>query len=196
MAGVSEKLRRLLAAHPREVAKELLGWDLVRTLPEGEVVVCRLVETEAYHESEPGCHAHRGLTARNKAMFMRAGHAYIYFIYGVHHCLNVVCGEEGEGAAVLVRAAEPVVPLDLRLTGPGVLCRTLGVDRKLYAVDLLDPASPLFLRKKRLRRGETIATSPRIGLSPHQSPDLPWRFFVQDNPHVSLRRVKPHSVTR
>ena len=183
------RLRKLLTVHPMKVAQELLGWELTRTLPEGEVVVCRLVETEAYHESEPGCHAHCGLTERNKAMFMRAGHAYIYFIYGVHHCLNVVCGEEGEGAAVLVRAAESVSPLGLRLMGPGVLCRTLSIDRQLYAVDMLDPASPLRLRQKKLRRGETISTSLRIGLSPSQSPGLPWRFYIRDNPHVSYRRA-------
>ncbi len=189
MVAAREKLRELLAVHPAKAARTLLGWELVRTLPEGEVVVCRLVETEAYHESEPGCHAHRGLTARNRAMFMRAGHAYIYFIYGVHHCLNVVCGEEGEGAAVLLRAAEPVSPPGLRLTGPGVLCRTLRIDRRLYAVDLLDPASPLRLRRGKLRRGETVSASSRIGLSPHQSPDLPWRFFARDNPCISLRKA-------
>jgi len=188
MAAARERLRRLLAVHPVRAARELLGWELTRVLPEGEVVVCRLVETEAYHESEQGCHAHRGPTERNRAMFMRAGHAYIYFIYGVHHCLNVVCGEEGEGAAVLVRAAEPVTPSGLRLTGPGVLCRTLGIDGRLYAVDLLDPASPLQLRRKKLRRAETISASPRIGLSPNQSPGLPWRFFVEGNPHVSTRK--------
>lgn len=187
MAAARERLRKLLAVHPVQAARELLGWELTRTLPEGEVVVCRLVETEAYHESEPGCHAHRGLTERNKAMFMRAGHAYIYFVYGVHHCLNVVCGEKGEGAAVLVRAAEPVSPPGLRLSGPGVLCRTLSIDRRLYAVDMLDPASPLRLRRKKLMRGESISTSPRIGLSPNQSPDLPWRFFVGGNSYVSRR---------
>lgn len=191
MAAGRERLRRLLAVHPVEAARELLGWELVRTLPEGEVVVCRLVETEAYHESEPGCHAHRGLTERNKAMFMRAGHAYIYFIYGVHYCLNVVCGSEGEGAAVLVRAAEPVSPPGLRLSGPGVLCRTLGIDRRLYAVDMLDPESPLRLCRAKLRRGETISSSPRIGLSPSQSPDLPWRFFIAGNRYVSaLKRSR------
>jgi len=189
MAAARERLRKLFEVHPMKAARELLGWELTRMLPEGEVVVCRLVESEAYHESEPGCHAHRGPTERNKAMFMRAGHAYIYFIYGVHHCLNVVCGDKGEGAAVLVRAAEPVTPSGLRLTGPGVLCRTLGIDRQLYAVDLLDPASPLRLRQKKLRRGETISTSPRIGLSPHQSPDLPWRFFVAGNRYVSSRKA-------
>jgi len=189
MAAGRERLRKLLTAHPVKAARELLGWELTRTLPEGEVVVCRVVETEAYYESEPGCHAHRGVTERNKAMFMRAGHAYIYFIYGVHHCLNVVCGGEGEGAAVLVRAAEPVTPSGLRLSGPGVLCRTLSIDRQLYAVDLLDSASPLRLRQKKLRRGETVSTSPRIGLSPNQSPNLPWRFFVAKNRYVSSRKA-------
>ncbi len=188
MAAARERLRKLLAVHPMKAARELLGWELVRALPEGEIAVCRLVETEAYHESEPGCHAHRGPTERNKAMFMRAGHAYIYFIYGVHHCLNVVCGDKGEGAAVLVRAAEPVTPSGLRLTGPGVFCRTLSIDQRLYAVDMLDPASPLRLRRGKLRKGETISTSSRIGLSPNQSPDLPWRFFVEENRYVSPQK--------
>ncbi|OGK09403.1 MAG: hypothetical protein A2Y63_02380 [Candidatus Riflebacteria bacterium RBG_13_59_9] len=189
MAG-EERLRELLAQHPVETARELLGWELLRTLPEGELVVCRLVETEAYHESEPGCHAHRGITERNRAMFLRPGHAYIYFVYGVHHCLNVVCGEEGEGAAVLVRAAAPVSPANLRLTGPGVLCRTLGINQELYACDLLNPTSPLRLRRAKLHQDESIAVSPRIGLSPSQSPELPWRFFIEGNQYVSNRPGK------
>jgi len=181
----SEELRRLLAVHPVEAAQVLLGWELIRILPEGEVVVCRLVETEAYHQSEPGCHAFRGFTERNRAMFLPAGHAYIYFVYGMHYCLNVVCGREGEGAAVLVRAAEPMAPGNLRLCGPAVLCRSLAIDHQLYGCDLVDASSPLRLRRGRLRPDETVGRSRRIGLSPRQSPELPWRFFVEDNPCVS-----------
>ncbi len=183
-----DEMLSVLWQHPAIAAKEILGWELIRVMPEGEIAVCRIVEAEAYHESEPGCHAYRGITKRNAAMFMCAGHAYVYFIYGMYHCLNISCGREGEGAALLIRAAEPVTPASLRLKGPGLLCKSLQIDRELNACDMLAGGSGLLLRKRELRRGEDIEATKRIGLPPEDS--LQWRFVIAGNPFLS-RRSKP-----
>src|SRR5256885_3634606 len=133
-------------------AHGVLGCYLVR----GERLA-RIVEAEAYRaENDPGSHAFRGLTARNRVMFGRPGLAYVYFNYGCHWMLNVVCHEEGRAAAVLLRAAEPISGLEtfreLRpkakrdadlLSGPGKLCAAFGVTGKDYGIDLLDPHSDL-----------------------------------------------------
>jgi DNA-3-methyladenine glycosylase len=183
-------MREILTKSADVAAKSMLGWELVRVMPEGEVVTCRIVETEAYHESEPGCHAYKGKTERNQAMFFRAGHAYIYFIYGMYHCLNVSCGKEGEGAAVLIRGAEPISQPALSLSGPGLLCRALLIDRELYGCDMLSVNSPLQLRKRSLRSGEEVAATMRIGLSEKQSPGLLWRYLIKDNPSASRQAKK------
>lgn len=185
---VDAKLR-LLSQHPVIAARELLGWELIRIMPEGEIAVCRIVETEAYHESEPGCHAYKGKTKRNAAMFMRAGHTYVYFIYGMYYCMNVSCGKEGEGAAVLIRAVEPLTPSGLRLSGPGLLCKSLQIDRELNASDMLADDSKLQLRERKLKQGESVEPTKRIGLPPEDS--LHWRFVIAGSPFLS-RRVKPN----
>lgn len=179
-------LGRLLSQHPAEAAKGLLGCKLIRMFPEGELCVCRIVEAEAYHESEPGCHAFRGRTMRNAPMFLKAGCAYIYFIYGMYYCLNVSCGQEGEGAAVLIRAAESLAPSNLRLDGPGRLCRSLRITTELNGCDLLAKESPLRLVSASLKVGESVASSKRIGLSVEEK--LLWRYFIEGNRAVSKAR--------
>ncbi len=181
-------LRNALAQPPDVAAKALLGCDLIRIMPEGDVVACRIVEAEAYHESEPCCHAYRGVTRRNASMFMRAGHAYIYLIYGMYYCLNVSCGKEGEGAAVLIRAAEPVMPSSLRLSGPGLLCQALCINRELDGCDMLAPASSLRLHKRGLMRGEEVAVTKRIGLPAEDN--LMWRFTIAQSPYLSRKAKK------
>jgi DNA-3-methyladenine glycosylase len=175
----------ILSQHPAMAAKAMLGWEFIRVMPEGEVTICRIVETEAYHESEPGCHAFRGITKRNAAMFMRAGHAYVYFIYGMYHCLNVSCGKEGEGAAVLIRAAEPLAPAGLRLSGPGLLCKSLHIDRSLNTCNMLATGSSLMLRNRKLKAGENVVATKRIGLPPED--ELKWRFVIAGSPFLSRR---------
>jgi DNA-3-methyladenine glycosylase len=185
------------------VAQDLLGCMLVRRmpagsgLPAGSVLTGVIAETEAYLPDDPACHAHRGRTARNAAMFLSGGHAYVYFIYGMHFCVNVVTGPEGQGEAVLLRAVRgaPVagcvlsgtlVPSesgaltndlipDAQTTGPGRLCRVFGIDRALDGADLTDPAGPLYLLP-RTGPPPPFSATPRIGI--RKNADVPWRFVM------------------
>jgi DNA-3-methyladenine glycosylase len=168
------------------VAPDLLGCTLVRRLPDdspvedGHVLTGVITETEAYLPDDPACHAHRGRTARNAAMFLSGGHAYVYFIYGMHFCVNVVTGPEGQGEAVLLRAVHvDGLPIE-RTTGPGRLCRCFGIDRALDGSELTDTAGPLYLLP---RTGPVPAftTTPRIGI--RKNADVPWRFVMLRSPH-------------
>lgn len=177
-------LRDLLDAPVLEVAPRLLG----ATLTHGGVTV-RLTEVEAYDGADdPGSHAHRGMTRRNEVMFGPAGHLYVYFTYGMHHCCNVVCGPEGRASAVLLRAGEVVDGLELARSrrgrssdrdlarGPGRLCQALGID---LAANGLDLAGHLELHPQEAG----VSTGPRVGL--RLAADRPWRFWLTDEPTVS-----------
>ncbi len=180
------------------VARELLGARLVR-LHEGQRLSGRIVEVEAYiGQDDRASHARMGPTPRNAAMFGPPGHAYVYLIYGVHTCLNLVTEEEGFPAAILVRALEPVegieqqqrwrgnVPLRNLARGPGRLCRALGIDRSFNGVDLCSETSTLWVEFDRHYADEAIACSPRIGVRGDETAiRAPWRFFVADSPWVS-----------
>lgn len=177
-----------------ELAPALLGCLIVRQGPEGRRVG-RIVETEAYLPDDPASHSFKGPTPRCQTMFGRAGLAYVYRIYGVHHCLNVVSGPEGQGEAVLIRALEPLEGLDLMQTaralpaprnltnGPGRLCQALAITRNFDGEDLL--ASDRLFIMKTDAPPERIVARPRIGIS--QAADLPWRFILEGNRHVSRR---------
>ncbi|MBC7288156.1 MAG: DNA-3-methyladenine glycosylase [Armatimonadetes bacterium] len=182
----------------REVAKDLLGMLLVRISPEGPTGGL-IVETEAYlGPDDPGSHAARGRTARNAAMWAIGGTAYVYRIYGIHHCLNVVTGPGGAPQAVLIRALEPRVGTELmrrrrgveRLidlcSGPARLCQALDIDLRLNFADMV--SGPLFIARPLPDDellGFEIATSTRIGLPPGRGDDLPLRFYVSGCPYVS-----------
>ncbi len=157
------------------LAPELLGCTLVRRFPDGRRVQAVITETEAYMPDDPACHAARGPTARNASMFLPGGHAYVYFIYGMHYCLNVVTGPAGSGQAVLLRAVlvEGVLPEKTR--GPGRLCRFLEVDRSLDGIDLRDPESALSLLPRHGPCPRHVCT-PRIGI--RKNAHVPWRFVV------------------
>ena len=174
------------------LAPALLGSYLVRAL-DGELLVGRIVETEAYMaEGDPACHAYRGETPRNRVMFGPPGHAYVYKIYGIHHCVNVVTEPAGRGAAVLIRALEPVQGVEAMAerrngrkdltNGPGRLCLALGIDGALNGVALTRPGA-LYLLHSPTPPDEPIATSPRIGIT--QGAELPWRYFYAGNRWVS-----------
>ena len=184
------------------VARHLLGCLLVRV--EGRrLLVTRIVETEAYvGQNDKACHAAGGKTPRNEIMFRSPGTAYVYFTYGMHHCLNVVTEEEGFPAAVLLRAAEPVQGLEAirarrggrtdreLLSGPGRLCQGLAIDRELNAVDLTAPDSPVWLAEGAEIEDDRVATSGRIGISERagEARYYPWRFFERGSPFVSKGR--------
>jgi DNA-3-methyladenine glycosylase len=174
------------------VAPELLG----RVVRLG-TTSARIVEVEAYCGSEdPGSHAYRGPTRRNATMFGPPGRLYVYFTYGMHWCMNAVCGEEGEGVAVLLRAAVPLTGLDQMRSrrpaarrdrdlcrGPARLCQALGVDGSYDGADLVTADRGITLLDDGTPPPEHPIVSTRIGLS--SGADLPWRWYVPDDPHRS-----------
>jgi DNA-3-methyladenine glycosylase len=171
-----------------DVARDLIGC-VVR---HGEAAG-RIVETESYHMDEPACHAHVGVTERTQTLFGPPGHAYVYFSYGIHSLLNAVCEDEGVGAAVLIRALEPVDGIDLmraqrgveRLeelcSGPGKLTQALGVGLSLNGTSLEGPIE--VLARERGAREPRIVIGERVGIT--KATELPWRFCDADSPHVS-----------
>jgi DNA-3-methyladenine glycosylase len=193
--------RRFYARPATIVAPELLGRILVRALPTGERLQARIVETEAYEQDDPASHAFRGMTARNGVMFGPAGHLYVYFTYGMHHCMNVVTGREGEGAAVLLRAAQPIDGLEVMgrargtdrirdlCRGPARLAQALGVDRSLDGSDLV-AGDDVWIEGGSGPGGLEVRSGTRIGI--RAGVDTPWRFWL-DEPWVSASRRVPAS---
>jgi DNA-3-methyladenine glycosylase len=189
-------LRSLLEGPVLEVAPRLLGAVLRR----GEVAV-RLTEVEAYDgPNDPGSHAYRGMTRRNAVMFGPAGHLYVYFTYGMHHCCNVACGPEGRASAVLLRAGEVVAGHDVvrqrrprssdrdLARGPARLCQALAIDRADDGNDL--SRGPILLEPAPSTPSARIRTGPRVGL--RDAADRPWRFWLDGEPSVSpYRPAKP-----
>jgi DNA-3-methyladenine glycosylase len=166
------------------VARELLGKWLVRRA-DGIERIGRIVEVEAYlGPHDLAAHSSRGLTPRTKVMFGPPGHAYVYLIYGMHHCMNVVTEPEGHGSAVLLRALEPVRNLEGRTQGPGLLCRAMGIDRSLNAHDLL--SRDFFIAVPTKAPKHLVIKRPRIGVD-YAGPwaKLHLRFYIKDNPFVS-----------
>jgi DNA-3-methyladenine glycosylase len=192
------RLPRSFFARPSpDVAPDLLGRVLVHTLPSRRVVAVRLVETEAYQEDDPASHSYRGPTARTNVMFGPPGRLYVYFTYGMHFCMNVVTGRNGEGSAVLLRAGEPVAGIeqmralrgadDLRslCSGPGRLCQALAVARDADGADLVRGAS-LALFEGESVEADRISVTTRVGI--RNAVERPWRFFETDNTFVSRGR--------
>ena len=189
-----EPLPRSFYARPSvEVARDLLGRHLVRRRPKGDLAG-RIVECEAYEEADPASHSFRGLTDRTRVMFGPPGHLYVYFTYGMHFCMNVVTGGEGEGSAVLLRAVEPLVGVELMrerrgvaddrilCAGPGRLTQAFGITREDNGMDLVS-GRDLFVTQGRAVGGEEIGAGRRIGIS--VATERPWRFYVIGSPFVS-----------
>jgi DNA-3-methyladenine glycosylase len=189
-----------------EVARDLLGC----LLTDGAVTV-RLVEVEAYAgRSDPASHSYRGKTPRNEIMWGPPGKLYVYFTYGMHWCMNAVCGEDGDASAVLLRAGEVVGGEDIAVArrpdvkhrdlgrGPARLARLLGVTGEDNGLDLTGAAPLTLLAGKRVPNS-LVRTGPRVGLNPSmgEAADWPWRFWVDGSPAVSpfrpggLRARKP-----
>ena len=184
--------RAELPVDTAELARFLIGKMVVRKLVEG-VAAGRIVETEAYSIGDPAGHAYRGMTPRNRALFLERGHAYVYLAYGVSFMLNVSSEMPGVGAGVLIRAIEPtlgvaimernrgIVRVQDLARGPGRLCEALEVDRRLDAIDLCK-AGPLWLGSDGHAPDE-IGLSKRIGIT--RAPDSPLRFYVRGSRFVS-----------
>jgi DNA-3-methyladenine glycosylase len=221
-AGGGVLPRGFFAGPALAVADRLLGCVLEHETGEGLVAVV-LTEVEAYEGSaDPASHAYRGRTARNGVMFGAPGHAYVYFTYGMHFCVNLVCQPEGIASALLLRAGRVVdgVPLatarrSLRpgaavspgagrdlARGPARLCQALGIGRSLDGADVCDPASPLRVRAAGESRpgpaGPHVSRGPRVGIS--AAAERPWRFWLTGDPTVSpyrahVPRLRPKPVS-
>jgi DNA-3-methyladenine glycosylase len=182
--------RRLLSGlsqPPPEAARFLLGQVLVRLSGRQRLAV-RIVETEAYlGQQDPAAHAFRGRTPRTEPLWGAPGTLYVYFIYGMHHCLNIAVEEEGAPGCVLIRAAEPLpgsalAPADCR--GPGRLCRALGLDTRFSGRHLFRPGAGLTLREG--TAPARIEVSPRVGI--REAAERPLRFFDPASSAVSAAR--------
>jgi len=196
--------RDFFARDPRRVARQLLGKVLVRNA--SVPLTARIVEVEAYlGKEDPAAHAAAGRTLRNSVLFGPPGHAYIYFIYGNHYCLNVSCEPEGQAGGVLFRALEPLGgveemaqaraielhgPKDLRLltSGPGRLCEAFGITRtRDNDCDLASDQSSLWIGEDGYRT-RAITATPRIGVT--KAADMPLRYLLTDNPFVSGPKLR------
>jgi len=217
--------REMFARSAVAVAPALLGCVLEHETPEGLVAVA-LTEVEAYDgQADPASHAYRGRTPRNAVMFGPPGHAYVYFTYGMHFCVNLVCLPEGSASAVLLRAGRVVEGEDLARArrpaagpggrdlarGPARLCQALAITRAQDGADVCDPASPLRARWPGPAEaaagpagpaelaGASISHGPRVGVS--AAGDVPWRFWITGDPTVSVyrahapRRARPKPVS-
>lgn len=199
-------LERAFFSRPAlQVAPDLLGKVLVNTAGR---TAARIVETEAYDQDEPACHGHNGPTPRNQVLFGTPGHAYVYFTYGMHWCVNAVTGRNGRGEGVLLRAAVPVTgsasmrqrrgdrfadgtsDRDL-LRGPACLTKAMGLDGNDNNRDLSDPAGSLRLADDGCRP-DVIDRGPRVGV--RLAPDLAWRFWVHGSPNVSRYARHPKAA--
>jgi DNA-3-methyladenine glycosylase len=196
---------RAPASQIATIAPTLLGWHLT-----ANGVTLRLTEVEAYQGQgeDPASHAHRGRTNRNAVMFGPAGHAYVYFVFGMHWCLNITCGRPGEAAAVLLRAGavvdgldaararRPAVTADRDLArGPARLVMTLGVDVTANGTSLVDGSGPILLAPPaRPVDQSAIVSGPRVGVA--AAPDVPWRFWLDGDPTVSPYRRHVPRVAR
>ncbi|MFD5429498.1 DNA-3-methyladenine glycosylase [Streptomyces sp. NPDC127084] len=199
--------RRFFDRPVLDVAPDLLGRTLVRQTVDGPIEL-RLTEVEAYAgEADPGSHAYRGRTARNAVMFGPPGHAYVYFTYGMWHCLNLVCGPEGTASGVLLRAGEVRVGNELarkrRISarddrelakGPARLATALGIDRGLDGTDVCaGPDAPLSILTGWPATSDQVRNGPRTGVG-GEGASHPWRYWIDDDPTVSAYR--PHTPRR
>jgi DNA-3-methyladenine glycosylase len=175
-----------------EVAPQLLGCALERTI-NGKTLRAQIVETEAYDQTDLASHSYKGKTDRTEVMFGKAGYLYVYFTYGMHYCCNIVVGPQGHGAAVLIRAIEPLQGQEImahnrngrngkELTnGPAKLCQALAIDKAFNGHNLHD--QPLKLVINEPVSANQIVQTTRVGIS--QAKDVPWRFYIRKNPYVS-----------
>lgn len=203
-ARVSHDVLELLSRPSYVVAPELLFWQLSHSTPDGDVTI-ELTEVEAYAGTDdPASHAARGRTPRTEIMFGSAGRLYVYFSYGVHWCANVVTGQDGTASAVLLRAGRVVDGTELArerrgtrtsnralARGPACLTRALGIGREQNHADLVDGSGPRLTAPEQGRADPPVSSGPRVGVS--KAADVPWRFWVTDEPTVSAYTRSPRA---
>lgn len=189
---LNTELHEILAGPSELAAPRLLGCELVRDI-DGQVLRARIVETEAYDQFDAASHSYRGNTPRTSVMFGPAGYLYVYFTYGMHYCMNIVCGPSGYGAAVLIRALEPLAGVEIMsanrrglagpiiANGPAKATQALAIDKSFNGHNLA--LAPLKLVAKPALAASEIAISSRIGIS--REVDKQWRFYIRDNKFVS-----------
>jgi DNA-3-methyladenine glycosylase len=185
-----------------DVARDLLGKYLVHHTTDGKTVG-KIVEVEAYVGiNDAACHAYNGKnTKRTKIMFGQGGHAYIYLIYGVYYCMNIVTNQEHYPEAVLIRALEPIDGLDIMqkrrktdnklnlCSGPGKMCNAMGISKSQNEMDLC--GETMYLLSGEVVPSEDIIATPRINIDyAEEAREYPWRFIIKDNPFVSNRKGK------
>ena len=169
-----------------KVAPELLGKTIVLRQSRQKQKLGIIVEVEAYTDKDPACHAARGKTPRNEVMFGPGGYSYVYFIYGMYHCLNFVTEKKGIPGAVLIRALE--IPDDedpKSANGPGKLCKYLKITKEHNAKDCCDEDSPLIVTNNKSLKNFTIIQTTRIGIS--QAAEYPWRWYINKSHSVSKK---------
>jgi DNA-3-methyladenine glycosylase len=182
-----------LARPSTEVSPDLIGCTLVRQFSDGSLLRATIVETEAYGFDDPACHAYRRRTQRNEVMFGSAGYTYVYLIYGLYYCLNIVTDRDEVASAVLIRALQlDSVPSWVNLptrskpyriaAGPGKLCNVMQIDRSLNG-QVLALGQPLWLEHRPPEFVPDLIQTTRIGLT--QGADLPWRWYLNNCPAVS-----------
>jgi DNA-3-methyladenine glycosylase len=178
--------RSFYACDTAEVARDLLGKCLVHVV-DGVARIGRIVETEAYIGAHDlAAHSSKGITARTKVLFGPPGFSYVYLIYGIYHCMNVVTEREGHGAAVLLRALEPVRNLAGKTSGPGLLCKAMGIDLRLNAHDL--QSNDFYIADDGMPQSLTIVERPRIGVDyAGDWAGRELRFYIKGNSFVSRK---------
>jgi DNA-3-methyladenine glycosylase len=186
MLGVDKLLttypERFYARPTLAVAHDLIGAILCRRTDSGEILTAEIIEDEAYTEEDEACHAFRGKTPRNAVMFGPPGRAYVYFIYGMYFCLNVVTEPAGKPGAILIRALNFE-----NCNGPGKLCREWNITRNENGVNLTDPSGELWISKGKPVKESDIIVTKRIGITQAEAVDRPWRFHLNEHPLVSGR---------
>jgi DNA-3-methyladenine glycosylase len=177
-----------------EAAPLLLGWILVRQTPQG-VIKLKIVETEAYHQDDEASHSFKWRTARTAPMFEAGGRLYVYFTYGMHYCINIVVGKKGVGEAVLLRAGEPLEGIEIMkknrgaadiknlANGPGKLAQALGIRDTSLSGRILNKSSIFLQQSEDKIDPDGVVARPRVGIK--NAVDMPWRFYIKDNPYVS-----------
>lgn len=177
-------------------AKRLLGSYLIRKIGNNKLVG-KITETEIYHEGDPASHSCNGRTKRCEVMFGSPGLSYVYLVYGMYHCFNIVCGKRDEGSAILIRSLEPIKGIktmkkyrntsDIKnlTNGPGKLCQAMHITRDLNKIDLLNKKSPIYIKFNDQVNDKDVINTTRIGIS--KGKDKKYRYCIRNNPFISSK---------